>query len=120
MKLYNKMVLNRIHPHIDKYLLKNQNGCFAGCSTVSQVLALGRIIDGLKSKNLSANITFVDFKKAFDSINRKIIFKILAAYGIPQLMMDAIAIIYDNVKTKVLSPDGETDWFNLFFFSSAR
>lgn len=28
--------------------------------------------------------------------------------------MDAIAIIYDNVRANVLSPDGETDWFNLF------
>ena len=41
-------------------------------------------------------------------------FKILAAYGIPQSIVDAIAIIYDNVRAKVLSPDGETDWFNLF------
>ena len=114
MKLYNKMLLNRIRPHIDRYLRKNQNGFRAGRSTVSQVLALRRIIEGLKSKNLSAIITFVDFKKAFDSINREIMFKILAAYGIPQLIVDAIAIIYDNVKAKVLSPDGETDWFNLF------
>ena len=68
----------------------------------------------MKSKNLSAIITFVDFKKAFDSINREIMFKILAAYGIPQSIVDAIAIIYDNVRAKVLSPDGETDWFNLF------
>lgn len=84
IKLYNKMLLNRIHPHIDKHLRKNQNGFRAGRSTVSQVLALRRIIEGLKSKNLSAIITFVDFKKAFDSINREIMFKILAAYGIPQ------------------------------------
>ena len=68
----------------------------------------------MKSKISSAIITFVDFKKAFDSINREIMFKILAAYGIPQLIVDAIAIIYDNVRAKVLSPDGETDWFNLF------
>ena len=28
--------------------------------------------------------------------------------------MDAIAIIYDNARAKVLSPNGEIDWFNLF------
>ena len=85
-----------------------------GAQLVSQVLSLRRIIEGLKSNNLSAIITFVDFKKAFDSINREIMFKMLAAYGIPQSIVDAIAIIYDNVRAKVLSPDGETDWFNLF------
>ena len=41
-------------------------------------------------------------------------FKTLAAYGIPQSVVDAIAIIYDNARAKVLSPNGETDWFNLF------
>ena len=64
-----KMLLNRICPHIDKHLWKNQNGFCAGRSTVSQVLALRRIIEGFKSKQRSAIIIFIVFKKAFDSMN---------------------------------------------------
>ena len=46
----------------------------------SQILALRRLIEGIKDKNLLAIIIFIDFKKAFDTIHRS---KILRAYGIP-------------------------------------
>ena len=113
-KLYNKMLLNRIRPYIDKYLRNNQNGFRAGRSITSQILALRRIIEGIKSNQLSAIITFVDFRKAFDSISRTTMFKILSAYGIPQELVTAIALIYDDMRAKVLTPDGETEWFNMY------
>ena len=113
-KLYNKMLLNRIRPYIDKHLRNNQNGFRAGRSTTSQILALRRIIEGIKSNQLSAIITFVDFRKAFDSISRTTMFKILSAYGIPQELVTAIALIYDDMRAKVLTPDGETEWFNMY------
>ena len=37
----------------------------------------------MKGKQLTAVITFVDFKKAFDSIHRRKLMEILQAYGIP-------------------------------------
>ena len=40
--------------------------------------------------------------------------KILAAYGIPQEIISAIALIYEDITARVISPDGETDWFQLF------
>ena len=82
-KLCNRMILNRIRPKIDPFLRANQNGFRAGRTTLGQILALRRLIEGIRSKNLKADITFIDFSKAFDSINRKKMFKILKAYGIP-------------------------------------
>ena len=69
-KMTNKMILNRIQPHIDPILPPNQNGFRTGRSTTSHILALSRLIEGVKSHNLKAIIIFVDFKKVFDSINR--------------------------------------------------
>ena len=40
-------------------------------------------------------------------------FKILSAYGIPDDIVQGISIIYEDVRAKVLSPDGETDWFEI-------
>ena len=45
--------------------------------------------------------TFIDFKKAFDSVNRETMWKILRNYGIPQKIVNAIAIIYNNSKSRV-------------------
>ncbi|XP_072050064.1 uncharacterized protein [Amphiura filiformis] len=55
-KIFNKMILNRIRP-----------GFRVGRTTVSHILALRRIIEGVKAKNLPAIITFIDFRKAFDT-----------------------------------------------------
>lgn len=112
-KVYNKLILQRVRPHIDPLLRKNQNGFREGRSTVSQILALRRIIEGIKSKNLTAVLTFVDFKKAFDSVDRAKLIIILASYGIPQKLIDAIAVMYANTRAKVLSSDGETTIFNI-------
>ena len=40
-----------------------QNGFRQGRSIVGQIIALRRLLDGVKGKNLSTVITFVDFKK---------------------------------------------------------
>jgi len=37
--------------------------------------------------------------------------RILRAYGIPDMLVNAIADTYTDTKAKVLSPDGETDVF---------
>ena len=60
-KIYNTMLLDRHGPHIDPKLRKNQNGFRKGRSTVAQILTLRRLVEGIKSKNLPAITTFVDF-----------------------------------------------------------
>ena len=68
-KVYNKMILNRIRPKLDPWLRPNQNGFHTGRTTTSQILALRRIIEGIKEYNLKAVMTFIDFKKAFDMVH---------------------------------------------------
>ena len=62
---------------------------------------------------MKAVITFIDFSKAFDSINRDKMFKILEAYDVPPNLLRTIIALYTNTKAKVISPDGETDLFEI-------
>ena len=39
--------------------------------------------------------------------------KILRAYGLPEQLVSAIGILYTGTKAKVLSPDGETEFFEI-------
>lgn len=52
-----------------------------------QILALRRIIEELQVSEKKATIVFVDFSKAFDSVNRKVAVHILKNYGIPVEIM---------------------------------
>ena len=80
---------------------------------MAHILALRRLIEGIKSHDLNAVIIFVDFKKAFDSIDRGKILEILAAYGIPSIITNAIALFYENTEARIITPDGETEFFKI-------
>ena len=77
-----------------------------------QILTIRRILEGVRAKNLQATLLFIDFTKAFDSIHRGKMEKILLAYGLPKETVAAITILYRNTKVKVHSPDGDTEYFN--------
>ena len=76
------MVSLRIRPVTDPLLRVNQYSFSQNKTTVAQVLSLRRIIEGAKKRNIPVVLTFIDFKKAFDSIHRGKVLKILSAYGI--------------------------------------
>ena len=113
LKITNKMILRRIQPIISATLRKNQNGFRPGKSTTTHILALCRLMEGVKSKNMNATITNVDFRKAFDSIDKGRMFKIIIAYCIPKPLVNMISKTYETTEAKVLTPHGETNSFHI-------
>ena len=112
-KIFNKMILLRIRPEIEKVLRKNQNGFRPGRSTTTQVLSLRRLIEGITEKQLTAILLFVDFSKAFDSIHRGTMLSILRAYGIPEVLIRSIGALYEDTTSTIRTPDGDTDFFQV-------
>lgn len=112
-KTLNRMVLNRIKPRLEEVLRDNQNGFRPGRSTTSHILALRRIIEGAKAKNLKATMVFIDFKKAFDSVHRGLLMKILRSYGIPDTIVRLIDNVYTGTVAKVLTAEGCTEVFDI-------
>ena len=112
-KIFNKMLLSRIRPAVDKILRQNQNGFRPNRGTEAQILTLRRIIEGVKEKNLAAVLIFIDFRKAFDSIHRGKMESILEAYGLPSETIKAIMMLYSNTTAMVRTTDGDTDFFEI-------
>ena len=110
-KIYNKLLLNRVYPFIDPLLRHNQNGFRKGRSTLPQILSIRRVLEECRIGNRTAAMVFVDFSKAFDSINRDAMFHILHLYGIPAPIIQAIKVMYHNSNSRVRTPDGLTDAF---------
>ena len=58
-------------------------------------------MEGAQNEKIPLFITFIDFKKAFDSIDRDMMFAILRHYGILEKIVSAIRALYDNSKSQV-------------------
>lgn len=86
---------------IDKKLSLKQAGFRRNSSTAQQINVLKGIIEGTESKQQKYVVSFIDFKKAFDSIDRKAMWKILRHYGVPIKIVNAIKCLYDNSKAKI-------------------
>ena len=96
-----------------KILRENQNGFQRNLSMTSQILTIRRVLEGVHSKNLEATILFVNFSKAFDSIHRGKLEQILLDYSLPKESITAIMMLYKNMKVKVCSLNGDTDYFDI-------
>ena len=62
----------------------------------------------VQKKNPWSTILFVDFSKAFDSINKGKMEQILLAYDLSKVIL-----LYKNMKVKVSSSDGDSDYFDI-------
>ena len=58
-------------------------------------------------------MTSVDFKKTFDTVHRGSMLTVLKAYGIPLAILEVINLLYAGTKAKVVTPDGQTDLFEI-------
>ena len=92
-KIYNKLILNRLRPKLEPILRKNQYGFRPGRSTLGQILTLRRFIEEISFCNKTAALIFVDFSKAFDSVNREKMFDILGIYGISTEKIEVIKVL---------------------------
>ena len=113
LKLYNRMIMNRIRPVLDPLLRNSQNGFRKKRTTVGQIVALRRLLEGVRTNNLSCVLTFIDFKKAFDTIHRGKLMEILRAYGVPEKIVSAIAATYAQTWAKIRTPDGDSESFQI-------
>ena len=92
----------RVRDHVDPVLRNNQSGFRSGRSCSKQIHILRKIIEAFGNYQLPLTVTFIDFKKAFDSINRNVMFAFLRHYGIPEVIVKAISVLYDNSKSAVM------------------
>nr|CAH8853146.1 unnamed protein product [Trichobilharzia regenti] len=47
-------------------------------------------------------LNFIDFEKAFDRVDREVIWKLLEYYGVPQIFINLIQQLYDNGTCQVI------------------
>ena len=81
-KIYSSILNSRIQKHLSEndLLADEQNGFRATRSCMDHIFSLITLIRNRKSAGKSTFICFVDYKLAFDSINRSLLFYKLSKF----------------------------------------
>ncbi|KAK1791378.1 hypothetical protein P4O66_013384 [Electrophorus voltai] len=112
-KVFCSVLLWRLQHAVDKILREEQAGFRVGRSCSEQIYMLRNIIEQCIEFQRLLLINFIDFKKAFDSVHRGSLWKILRAYGIPQWFVNVFQNLYISSSCCVRTDDGYTDFFNI-------
>lgn len=98
-KLMAGLVCRRIRDYVEEneVLPDSQNGFRKGRSTVDNIYILNQCIQKTIEKERGKLFAlFIDFKTAFDSINRRILVEELAQAEIPPQLIRAVVNLYEN------------------------
>jgi hypothetical protein len=94
-------------------LRQEQAGFRRGKGCIDNIFTLTNINEQSLEWKTQLYVNFIDFKKAFDSIHRKRLWKIGRSYGVPDKIMTLIKCLYTQFKCIVILNNKETDSFTV-------
>ncbi|CAH2104114.1 unnamed protein product [Euphydryas editha] len=100
-KVFAKVVLERISKLLDEQQPVEQAGFRKGFATVDHIHTLKQVVEKYKEYNKKIYIAFVDYAKAFDSLDHKSIWESLQQQGIPDIYIRILKNIYSNSKARI-------------------
>ena len=106
-----KVLVNRITTSLDHILRKEQAGFRSNIGCIDHIFTIRNIIEQSIEWQHKIILNFIDFEKAFDSLNRECMWEILKAYGLPSKLINIIKMFYDKYRCAVLHQGQQTDWF---------
>jgi len=98
----NRIILERLKVIVDKRLRDEEAGFRKERSCTDHIATLRIILEQSLEWNSPVYTTFVDFDKAFDSVDRDVLWKLLRHYGIPEKYVTLIQKTYDSYSSRVI------------------
>ena len=106
-KILARVLLNRLLDHLEQGLLpESQCGFRAGRGTSDMIFAARQLQEKCMEQHRDLYTTFVDLTKAFDSVSREGLWKIMEKFGCPSTFIAIVRQFHDGMMARVLD-DGE-------------
>ena len=100
-KVLTRIIADRIQKGYNDQMMEAQCGFRGGRSTTDQMFTLRQVVERRREYGLRSFAAFVDLKKAYDSVPRKLLFKVLRAEGIPEVMVRILESLYSKTTGRV-------------------
>jgi hypothetical protein len=98
--LYN-ILLSRLIPYVDEIIGDRQCGFRRNRSTTYQIFCIRQILEEKWEYNGTVHQLSIDFRKAYDSVKREVLYNILIESGIPRKLVRLIKMCLNETYSKI-------------------
>jgi hypothetical protein len=112
-KIFSRVILNRIQILLDNKLLEEQAGFRSNRSTIDQIFTLKLVMEKSREYNKPLCMCFIDLQKAYDSVNRELLWKVCRHYGLTGKTVRMLQLLYKNSKAQVRINGELSDSFDI-------
>jgi hypothetical protein len=110
-KIFSLVLAERLKPLMEEFVHPYQAGFRKGMSTTDQIFCIRQIIQKSHAMNRETDHLFIDFKAAYDSINREELWILLAEFGFPNKMTRLLKATLEEVTNCVKIEGSLSDTF---------
>ena len=112
-KVLNRVLLERMREAVDPKLRDHQAGFRRNRSCADQIASLRIIVEQSLEWNSPLYINFIDYEKAFDSVDRETLWKLLRHYGVPEKIISLIRCTYQEMSCRIAHAGQLSDSFEV-------
>ena len=115
-KVLLKIVSARLSSHceVGGILPEEQCGFRPARSTVDMLFVVRRLQELGRERKIPLCMCFVDLQKAYDSVDRDLLWEVLRRFGVPDPMLAVVRQFHDGMRARVRTDDGElSEWFDV-------
>ena len=111
-----EVIANRLSSYCERedILPEEQCGFRPQRSTIDMIFVVRRLHQLARKKSTPLYMCFVDLTKSYDSVDRTLLWAVLARFGVPPKMLTVIRHFHDGMRARIRTDDGEySDWFGV-------
>ena len=112
-KIIAKIILERLKNHIFATIDASQAGFRPGSSCADHINTVRIIIEQCAAYKQDLHLLFIDFEKAFDSVQRESLWRALRRRGVPEKITNIIKATYNGAKCRVLHKGKLSEQFEI-------
>ena len=112
-KILSKVLAKRMEQHLPKLIHSDQTGFVNGRYIGQNIRLLSDIMEFSESKNFQGILLFVDFEKAFDTLEWSFISKTLEVFNFGNKFKKWFTVLYNGVQSSVVNGGFMTNYFEI-------
>jgi len=105
------ILLSRLIPYAEEVIGDHQCGFRRNRSTIDHIFCIRQILEKKWEYNEAVHQLFIDFKKAYDSVRREVLYNILIEFGVPKKLVRLIKMCLTETYSKVRVGKNLSDMF---------